>query len=70
MTTFLAVLSGLGTLFGLTVLISFVMGLAKANSQLALVLIDYSPFGWVIKCVCWFGAGWAGMSVFSAMVGA
>jgi hypothetical protein len=65
----LAVIGGLATFIGVNLVLAFVHGAACALSQTLHVLLRFSPLAWPIKFVAWFGAAWAGLSVFEAMGG-
>lgn len=62
-----AVFAGLATFIGINVIFVFAYGLACASSQAMLVLLRFSYFAGPIKIACWFGAAWAGMSVWEAV---
>lgn len=62
-----ALLAGLATFISINVVLAFAYGLACASSQAMLVLLRFSYFAWPIKIACWFGAAWAGMSVWEGM---
>lgn len=65
----LATLSGLATFIGINVVLAFAYGAACASSQVLLVLLRFSPLAWPVRMAAWFGAAWAGLSVFDAMGG-
>lgn len=65
----LAVIAGLATFIGVNVVLAFAYGIACASSQALFVLLRFSPLAWPIKMIAWFGAAWAGLSVFQAMGG-
>lgn len=62
-----AVLAGLASFVGINVALAFAYGVACASSQALLVLLRFSYFEWPIKIACWFGAAWAGISVWDAL---
>lgn len=62
-----AVLAGLAAFIGINVALAFAYGVACTSSQALLVLLRFSYFAWPIKIGCWFGAAWAGMSVWEAV---
>lgn len=62
-----AVIVGFATFIGINVALAFGYGIACASSQAMLVLLRFSPLAWPIKIVAWFGAAWAGMSVWEAL---
>lgn len=62
-----AVLAGLATFIGINVVLAFAYGVACASSQALLVLLRFSYFAWPIKMAAWFGAAWAGMSMWEAL---
>lgn len=63
-----AVIAGLAAFIGINVVLAFAYGVACASSQALLVLLRFSYLAWPIKIACWFGAAWAGMSVWAALV--
>lgn len=62
-----AVLADLATFIGINVALAFAYGVACASSQALRVLLRFSYFAWPIKISSWFGAVWAGMSVWEAL---
>lgn len=62
-----AVLAGLATFIGINVVLALAYGIACANSQALLVLLRLSYFSMPIKMAAWFGAAWAGLSVWEAL---
>ncbi|WP_354063920.1 hypothetical protein [Devosia sp. 2618] len=65
----MSIIAGIATLIGLTVLLALLHGILRGSSQFMNMLLAYSYLSLPIKCLGWFGAAWAGMSVFSAMGG-
>ncbi|WP_143078009.1 hypothetical protein [Devosia psychrophila] len=69
MTMFIAVIAGLGTWLGLSLVAAVAQGIGRGMGNLGRLLFGLQPWKGVIQVVCWFAAAWAGFSVFDAMGG-
>lgn len=69
MTTFVAVLAGLGTMIGVNIGIGAVRAIACASSQFLNMLLRFSVLALPIRMVGWFAAAWVGLSVYAAING-
>lgn len=66
---FIAVIGGLGTWLGLSLVAAMAQGYIRGMGGMGTVLLSYQPWKSVIQIVCWFAAAWAGLSVFDGMNG-
>ena len=66
---FIAGLAGLGTWLGRSVVLAFAQGYVRGMGGIGTVLLTYQPWKLIIRVGCWFGAAWAGLSVFDGMGG-
>jgi hypothetical protein len=63
----IAALAGFGIFIVLNVVLALVYSIACGSSQFLNMVLRFSYLSLPIKLVCWFGAAWAGMSVWEAM---
>jgi hypothetical protein len=62
-----AVIAGIATFIGSNLVLAFAYGIACGTSQALHVLLRFSFLAWPIKIAAWFGAAWAGVSVWDAL---
>ncbi|MHA6730004.1 hypothetical protein [Devosia sp. A369] len=69
MTTFIAVIAGLGTWLGLSLVFAFAQGYLRGMGNLGRLLLSLQPYKIIVQVICWFAAVWAGLSIFTSLNG-
>lgn len=67
MTTFLAILAGIGTFLITQLIAAFVLGFLSTTGQLMNLLIAHDPFKFVLRLLVWSGCAWLGALAFGAV---
>lgn len=67
MTTFLAILAGIGTFLFAQFIAAAVLAMLSTTSRLAYLLIGLNPYKFVLRLLVWAACGWLGLQVFHTL---
>ena len=67
MTSFLAILAGIGTFLITQFIAAFVLGMLSTTSRLAYVLIGLNPYKFILRLLVWAACGWLGVLAYNAL---
>jgi hypothetical protein len=65
--TFIAVIAGIGTFLITQLVAAFALGVLSTTSRLAYLLIGLNPYKFVLRLLVWAICGWLGALVFNAV---
>jgi hypothetical protein len=67
MTTFLAIVAGIGTFVITQFIAAFVLAFLSTTGQLLNLLIAHDPFKFVLRLLVWSGCAWLGVLAYGAV---